>query len=155
MLNRRALLRSSPALLALPPLIARSLEPKLNPIQRENENPGTLEWHLTQTRVDPTTKYRCPWIEGYVSQPSVRSRDTLSFHVSTNPPAPFQIRIFRMGYYGGLGGRLLPALGPFQGTTHSGNASGAHAQISSSLMTGPVAFTSENSPTSSAELRAT
>ncbi len=117
MLNRRALLRSTPALLALPPLIARSLEPKLNPIQRENENPGTLEWRLTQTRVDPTTKYRCPWIEGFVSQPSVRSGDTLSFHVSTNPPAPFQIRIFRMGYYGGLGGRLMRDLGIFQGTT--------------------------------------
>ena len=35
--------------------------------------------------------------------------------VSTNPPRPFQIEIFRMGYYGGRGARLMTTLGPLRG----------------------------------------
>lgn len=36
-------------------------------VRDENLRPGTTDWQLTYTRVDPATKYRCPWIEGYVS----------------------------------------------------------------------------------------
>ncbi len=36
--------------------------------------------------------------------------------VSTDPPAPFRIEIFRTGYYGGRGARLMTTLGPLQGT---------------------------------------
>ena len=36
--------------------------------------------------------------------------------VSTNPPSKFQIEIFRTGYYGGRGARLMTTLGPFNGT---------------------------------------
>lgn len=115
MLNRRDILRSTPALL-LPTLISSAAPPNGNAIQHENQCEGTLDWQLAKTRTEPTSKYRCPWIEGYVSKASVRSGDSLSFHVSTNPPAPFEIRIFRMGYYGGLGGRLVQHLGSFQGT---------------------------------------
>jgi hypothetical protein len=118
MLNRRDLLRSTPAFL-LPPLIARSADSTENPIQRENAREGTLDWQLTKTRTEPVSKYRCPWIEGYVSRASVRAGESLSFHVSTNPPAPFEVRVYRMGYYGGLGGRLMQHLGSFNGTTQS------------------------------------
>jgi hypothetical protein len=34
-------------------------------IRRENQRPGTRNWILSRTQVDPSTKYRCPWIEGY------------------------------------------------------------------------------------------
>ena len=43
-------------------------------VRKENERPGTRDWLLTKTRVDPATKYRCPWIEGYCSRTSVRRR---------------------------------------------------------------------------------
>src|SRR5882724_9641725 len=56
-------------------------------IRRENEKAGTRDWLLTNTRVDPKTKYRCPWIEGYCSRTSVRAGESISFHVSTNPPS--------------------------------------------------------------------
>jgi hypothetical protein len=36
--------------------------------------------------------------------------------VSTDPPAKFKIEIFRTGYYGGRGARLMTTLGPFPGT---------------------------------------
>jgi len=86
-------------------------------IRRENDRPGTRDWLLTQTQVDPATKYRCPWIEGYCSHTSIRAGRRLTAHISTNPPSPFALEIYRLGYYGGLGGRLMRRLGPFQGVT--------------------------------------
>ncbi len=85
-------------------------------IQHENAQPGTKDWMLTKTAIDPDTRYRCPWIEGYASHASVVAGDTLQFCVSTNPASPFVIDVYRLGYYGGAGGRLMRHLGPFDGT---------------------------------------
>src|SRR5579872_3250034 len=84
-------------------------------VRVENERTGTKDWLLQNTRIDPKTKYRCPWIEGYCSRASVRAGEKISFHVSTNPPSPFKLDLYRMGYYQGLGGRLVASLGPFPG----------------------------------------
>src|SRR5262249_60113070 len=84
-------------------------------IRTENEKPGTTEWPLTNTRVDPKTKYRCPWIEGYCSRTSVRAGDRLEIMVSTNRASKFVIDVYRLGYYGGKGARHLVQLGPFRG----------------------------------------
>src|SRR5262249_27351933 len=81
----------------------------------ENQQPRTRERMLTNTRNDPQTKYRFPWIEGYCSQTSVQAGDKISFHVSTNPASAFTIDIYRMGHYGGAGGRHMLNLGPFDG----------------------------------------
>jgi hypothetical protein len=97
---------------------ARSRAPRPpRTVLEENSLPGTHGWMLTRARVDPATRYRCPWIEGYCSHTSVRAGQTIAFHVSTNPPSPFQLDIYRMGYYGGTGGRLMRSLGPLTGTT--------------------------------------
>ena len=45
---------------------------------------------------------------------SVRG-ETISFHVSTNPASRFTIDIYRTGYYGGDGGRLVKQLGDLKG----------------------------------------
>src|SRR5205085_8584082 len=90
-----------------------------NPIEVENARAGTTDWLLTNTRIEPKTKYRCPWIEGYCSRTSVRAGNELAIHVSTNPASRFTIELYRMGYYGGSGGRLVRALGPFKGTRQS------------------------------------
>src|SRR6267143_7093766 len=76
-------------------------EPLTHSIQRENQQAGTMDWMLKNTRVDPKTKYRCPWIEGYCSRTSVRAGEEIGFHVSTNPPSPFTLDLYRMGHYGG------------------------------------------------------
>ena len=86
-----------------------------NAIAEENAKPGDANWQLTYTRVDPATRYRCPWIEGYVSHASIGAGETLQIMVSTNPPEPFRIDVYRMGYYGGAGARHMAALGPFDG----------------------------------------
>lgn len=84
-------------------------------IADENRKPGALDWQLTRVRLDKQGGFRSPWIEGYCSHQSVEAGDTLHIMVSTTPPRRFQIEIFRTGYYGGRGARLLTTLGPFAG----------------------------------------
>jgi hypothetical protein len=98
--------------------------PHSNLIRDENEKPGTTDWMLKNTRVDPKTKYRCPWLEGYCSATSLRAGDELSIVVSTNPPSPFVIDLYRLGYYQGKGGRHLLRLGPFKGAVQPDPAIG-------------------------------
>lgn len=137
-LNRRKLLQAGLAGGLVGHLAARANEvearaedrPKLadktNVITRENAKPGTRDWQLTYTRVDPATKYRCPWIEGFVSQSTAAAGDELQLFVSTNPAAEFQVDIFRLGYYGGLGARRIQTLGPFAGKTQPDPPVGPH-----------------------------
>jgi hypothetical protein len=47
----------------------------------------------------------------------VRAGETITFFVSTNPDSRFSLDIYRMGYYGGTGGRLMKRLGPLAGLT--------------------------------------
>jgi hypothetical protein len=101
------------ASLSLPAPSATAAPPGV--IERENALPGTRSWLLEKTQVDPATKFRCPWIEGYCSRTSARAGDQISFFVSTNPAADFTIDLFRLGYYGGEGGRLIRQFGPLRG----------------------------------------
>ncbi len=94
-----------------------------NPIILENQHAGSTDWQLTRVRVDGDG-FRSPWIEGYCSQQSVEAGDTLDIMVSTNPPQPFQIEFFRMGYYGGRGARLMQTIGPLEGITQPTPAPG-------------------------------
>lgn len=94
----------------------RAGSPPGNIIEEENLHTGSNDWQLTRIRAD-AGGYRSPWIEGYCSRQSVEAGDSIEIMVSTNPPRPFKIEIFRMGYYGGRGARLMMTLGPFQGQT--------------------------------------
>jgi hypothetical protein len=107
--DRRQLLQG---LAALP--LAGAKE-KRNAIELENARAGTTDWQLTYTRIDPKTRFRCPWIEGYASRASVRPGEKIDLFVSTDPASRFVIDIYRLGYYQGKGGRHLTRLGPFPG----------------------------------------
>jgi hypothetical protein len=84
-------------------------------IRRENDRRGTTDWMLVKTGVDPDTRYRCPWIEGYASRTSVRAGQEIRFSVSTDPPSRFSLEIYRTGFYSGTGARHMASLGPFEG----------------------------------------
>ncbi len=84
-------------------------------IAEENLKPGSTDWQLTRVRLDKTGGFRSPWIEGYCSRQSVAAGETIDIMVSTDPPRPFKIEIFRTGYYQGRGARLMATLGPFDG----------------------------------------
>lgn len=93
-----------------------------NPIVAENQLEGTVEWQLQYTRFDdPITlasyplirRLRSSSIEGYVSKTSLLPGEQLDFMVSMDPPGQFHLDLYRMGYYGGRGGRHFLKLGPF------------------------------------------
>jgi hypothetical protein len=94
-----------------------------NLIEAENALPGATDWQLTRVRADDGG-FRSPWIEGYCSKQSVEAGDTIDIMVSTNPPQPFKLEIFRTGYYGGRGARLVKELGPFEGSVQPEPAKG-------------------------------
>jgi hypothetical protein len=95
-------------------------------IPRENARPGAADWQLTRVRPD-RAGFRSPWIEGYCSKQSVEAGETIEIMISTRPARRFRIELFRMGYNGGRGARLVRDLGPFEGkeqpdpTPRSGN----------------------------------
>src|SRR5262245_44235963 len=114
-LTRRELLCRAAAAGLASALGCSGIQARRDLMRAENDKPGTSEWMLSNTRIDPQTRYRCPWIEGYCSRTSVRAGETLEIKVSTNPPSTFTIDLYRLGYYGGRGGRHLGRLGAFKG----------------------------------------
>lgn len=82
-----------------------------NHIVTENLNPGTTSWRLVNPANDSTSQ-----IKGYVDRTSVSVGETIRFHVSVNPAQQYSIRVYRMGYYAGLGGRELWARTVTNGT---------------------------------------
>jgi hypothetical protein len=99
-------------------------KPTTGLIAEENGKPGATDWQLTRVRADGSG-YRSPWIEGYCSRQSVEAGETIEIMVSTDPPRPLEIEIFRMGYYGGRGARRMAKLGPFEGKTQPTPSPGA------------------------------
>ncbi len=70
-----------------------------NPIQIENAKPGTGDWRLFSEAVNGE-------IEGYASATSVNQGESISFYVNTTS-STYQLDIFRLGWYGGEGGRRV------------------------------------------------
>lgn len=119
-ISRRRVLKGIAAGAAAGLTTSASAQPgSRNSIAEENGRRGTTDWQLTYTRVDPKTRYRSPYIEGYASHASIRAGETLELMVSTNPAGPFVVDIYRMGYYGGTGGRHMLHLGPFDGVVQA------------------------------------
>ncbi len=87
-----------------------------NLIRDENKKPGASDWQLTRVRPDKSAQ-RTPWIEGYCSRQSVKPGESIDIFISSDPPRDFLVEVFRTGYYGGKGARLMTTLGPFPGKT--------------------------------------
>ena len=92
-----------------------------NRVQVENAKAGATDWLLTRVARHDDEIYELGWhrrkgIEAYASHTSIKAGETLNVHVSTYPVNRYSARIYRMGYYGGAGARLMQSLGPLQGT---------------------------------------
>lgn len=98
----RGLQIATAAFLLCAPLAAGLAEPARNPIQAENLRAGTKAWNV------PAEKGRR--IEGYASHVALLPGQSLRLHVSTTPAARYQIRIYRLGWYRGKGGRQVACL---------------------------------------------
>jgi len=76
-----------------------------NPIACENSQPGTLKSQWDISSGDGTT------IQGFADPFSVNLGGTINFKIES-PATSYNIDIYRMGYYGGDGARLITSLTP-------------------------------------------
>ena len=88
-----------------------------NPVRLENAKPGSTDWLLTRVVRHDDEIYELGWhrrrgIEAYASRTSVKPGETLDVHVSTYPVNQYSVSIYRMGYYGGAGARLVADVNP-------------------------------------------
>jgi hypothetical protein len=83
-----------------------------NPIVIENQQPGSSAWRIPFSAVgsDGTGQ-----IKGYASAVSVNKGESVIFYVSVNPAQTYTIDVYRLGWYQGLGGRLMQHVGPLNG----------------------------------------
>ncbi len=82
-----------------------------NPIYLENLNPGTTNWKLVNRGSRASGE-----IAGYASATSVNKGQSLDIKVSLGEAGQFTIDVYRLGYYGGKGGRLMASSGSLNGT---------------------------------------
>jgi hypothetical protein len=84
-----------------------------NGIQRENALPGTSAWDGPSSSL----------IEMYASQIGIVAGERIDLHVNTRPTAHYRISVYRLGWYGGAGGRLVACVpscgGDKQGTVQT------------------------------------
>lgn len=113
--------------LALPPGNAAE---RSNLITTENQKSGTTDWLLTKIKkgtrppkFEPDDEpYEKGWrhrkeLEGFVSHTSIRAGEILKIYVSTDPAIKYRLDLFRLGYYGGKGGRLVKSFNSLQGVS--------------------------------------
>ncbi|PYN84073.1 MAG: hypothetical protein DMD87_29005, partial [Candidatus Rokuibacteriota bacterium] len=90
----------------LPPLASA----QSNPIVIENQQAGTSQWQIGLIGTDGVGQ-----IKGYASATSVNKGENITFYVSVNPAQSYTIDVYRIGWYQGLGGRLMQHVGPLNG----------------------------------------
>ncbi len=91
--------------------VANTSQRKKGLIAAENEKEGTTDWQLTYVKSE---KYRSKPIEGYCSKTSLRAGESMDIFISTESDTDVVIDFYRMGYYGGKGGRFMKQLGPLK-----------------------------------------
>jgi len=78
--------------------------PSADWVVEENQQPGTLDWVMSAASR----------IYGYSDRVSALRGDVVTLFVDA-PPVPYRVELYRMGYYGGLGGRLVWRSAPLAG----------------------------------------
>jgi N,N-dimethylformamidase beta subunit-like protein len=70
-----------------------------NPVEQENSRPGTPGWEIP---ADAGTV-----ITGYASETSVAPGQSFHLHVAAPPGSRYRVLLYRLGWYRGVGGRLI------------------------------------------------
>jgi hypothetical protein len=68
-------------------------------VQRENSRPGNGGWEIPAGAGTVIT--------GYASETSVVPGQTVHLHVAAPPGSRYRVLVYRLGWYGGIGGRLI------------------------------------------------
>ena len=83
-------------------------------VAQENQKAGSDAWQFWLHGYTPSDDVD-EQVKGYASATSVDQGDTITFHVSTNPPQPYTITVYRLGWYGGAGATVAATIGPLAG----------------------------------------
>ena len=96
--------------MALYVLVSTAFSFAQNAIVTENANAGNpiSEWGVPD--------FRDNRIAGFATKMSLNRGQTVRFKIDVQSGAAYSIRIYRIGYYGGNGARLMQNLGTFTGT---------------------------------------
>lgn len=70
-----------------------------NPVQRENSRPGNPGWEIPASAGTVIT--------GYASETSVAPGQGFDLHVAAPPGSRYRVLVYRLGWYQGIGGRLI------------------------------------------------
>src|SRR5207302_717300 len=87
-----------------------------SPIVLENQQPGSGNWRMWLHGTSPADDTGNQ-IKGYASATSVNQGESITFYVTVTPAQQYTMDVYRIGWYQGLGGRLLQSIGPLQGVT--------------------------------------
>src|SRR5437763_2623889 len=95
------------------PDVASAVQAAYNPIVVENQQPGTDAWYIWKyPKIADDTSQQ---IKGYASAVSVNKGQGITVYVSVNPAQTYMMDIYRIGCYGGAGGRLMQHMDPLPG----------------------------------------
>jgi len=83
-----------------------------NAIVTENLLPGNP---ISEWGVNSSSDFRNPNLNGYTTDISVNKGTTVHFKIDAQNGVSFTVKIYRLGYYGGMGARLKADLGTFTG----------------------------------------
>jgi hypothetical protein len=103
-----SIVRSTPTATATPTSSCINAYRATNAIVAENTCPGTADWGVDRP-FGPDDA-----IEAYPAPASVNIGETVSLYVSTTAPS-YSFAIYRIGWYQGLGGRLMYSSGELHG----------------------------------------
>jgi hypothetical protein len=71
-------------------------------VKVENTRAGARTWTAPDAMARP--------VDGYASEVSALPGETIHLHVSTTPAGAYRVEVYRLGWYGSAGGRLIECL---------------------------------------------
>jgi hypothetical protein len=86
----------------------------VSPVVLENQQLGSGNWQMWLRGIPPADDVN-QQIKGYASATSVNLGESITFYVTVNPAQQYTMDVYRMGWYQGLGGRLMQSIPPLQG----------------------------------------
>ena len=84
-----------------------------NAIVVENQKTGTTAWQI------PSTSQATTEIVGYGDATSINKGQAINFKVSLAQAGQYRIDVYRLGYYGGTGGRLITSITGLNGVVQA------------------------------------
>jgi Domain of unknown function (DUF4347)/Domain of unknown function (DUF4082) len=85
-----------------------------NAIVLENQKAGTTAWQISATNLATNDE-----ISGYADATSINKGQALNLKVSLAQAGRYRLDVYRLGYYGGAGGRLISSSNRLNGVTQS------------------------------------